>query len=93
MEAADDDGCLIAVGAFDVVGSQQDDARIPVVAIDAHIHAPLVHRLVPDHVGCPLVARNVVLGTTLCTTACRPLDGVKVVVVFLAALLHLRHLR
>ena len=43
-ESADDYRGLVGVGTLDVVCRQQDDARIPVVAIDRHVHAPFLHR-------------------------------------------------
>ena len=86
LEAADDDRPLVGVGSGDAVGGEQDDAGVPGVAVDAEVHAPLLHRGVPDDVGCPHVAVDVVAGVG----AGRPLHGVELWEVdFLAALLHL----
>ncbi len=86
LESADHHGCLISVGTLDVVGSQQDDAREPGVAIDTHVHAPLLHRLVVDHIGCPQVAADIVAAVA----TLRPGLGIKVEVILLPALLHFR---
>ena len=53
MESTDDDRSLIAVGAGNLVSRQQDNAGIPVVAIDAEVHAPLTHLLVVDDIRSP----------------------------------------
>ena len=73
MEAADDHRTLITVGTFDIVGCEQDDAGVPVFAIDAEIHAPFLHGLVPDDIGCPHITVDIVA----VATPCRPLTGIE----------------
>ena len=92
-ESADDHRSLIAVWAFYIVGGQQNDAGVPVVAIDTEIHAPFIHRLVVDDIGRPHHAVHAVSVVLASATALRPFEGVEVEVVLHAALLHLRHLR
>ena len=60
IETADDDGSLIFPRTGDLVGGEQNDAGVPGIAIDAQVHAPLLHRGVPKHVGCPHVSIDVV---------------------------------
>ena len=62
---------LVGVGAANVVCGEQNDARCPVVAVDAEVHAPLLHLLVPQNVGRPHVAVDVV-GSGIAAPRCRP---------------------
>ena len=74
VETADDDRGLVAIGTGDLVAGQQDDAGVPFRAVDAQVHAPFLHLLVPYHVGGPHVAVDVVAFTI----GGRPGQGVEV---------------
>ena len=64
---------LVEVGAEDVVGGEQHDAGVPLVAVDAEIVAPFFHRTVVDDVGCPHVAVDVVAAVR----PSRPVHGIE----------------
>ena len=65
FEAGIDHRANVRPIAFDVVGGEQHDHRTVVRAVDRHVHAPLAHGLVPDHVRCPHVAFDVRIGGLL----------------------------
>ena len=88
METAYHNRRLIAVGAFDMISCQQDDTGIPIVTIDAEIHAPLLHRRVPDDIGCPHVTIDVIA----VIAALRPVMSVEVETHVLSSLFHSGHL-
>ena len=90
VEAANDHRPLIEVWALDVIARQQDDARVPAVAVHTQVLAPLLHRRVPDHVGSPHVAVDVVAGIAAgCPVHCIELREID----FHAAFHHLLHSR
>ena len=88
VEAADDNGSLIFPCIGNLICREQNDARVPGIAVDAEVHAPLLHRRVPQHIGSPHVPVNVVgsIGAPC------PVHGVKLREVnFLSALHDLLH--
>ena len=64
-ESGVDDRAHVGPVALDVVGGQQHDHGAVVVAVDGQVHAPLAHRLVPEHVRRPHVALDVRVGGLL----------------------------
>ena len=53
-ETATDNRSLIYPRAFQVIGSEADDSRAPIIAIQTHIHTPFLHGLVVDDIRSPL---------------------------------------
>ena len=60
MEATQHHRSLIQIRSFDLISREQDDAGIPVVAIDAQVHTPLFQCFVPYHIGRPHVSIDAV---------------------------------
>ncbi len=52
--------------AIERIRCQHADRRIPVVAVDGHIHTPLAQCRVPDDIRCPHIAAEVVIAAALC---------------------------
>ena len=80
---------LIQIRSFDVISREQDDAGIPVIAIDAQVHAPFIQDLVPYHIGRPHVSIDIVARIA----TLRPIKGIEVEVVLYSTLLDLCYLR
>ena len=89
METAHHHWSLVTVGSLDLIGCQQDNARIPVVTVDAQVHTPLVHGLVPDDIGGPHVTVDIITGIT----TLRPFLGIEGETHLLTAFLDRGHLR
>ena len=89
MEAANDHWSLIIIGAFDVISREEHNAGVPGITIDAHIHTPLVHDRIPDDIGSPEVACDIITGIA----PFGPCLGIKGKIMLYTTFLHLLYSR